>query len=85
MVPARVKEIEHALERALARERCSSDDGCSALSNVLLAALVKCRQDPRTASAVSLQMRELAALIVRLAGDDPNTLDATLADNGVTH
>jgi len=84
MIHTRITEIEQALTRALARENCNSEQGCSALANVLLTALVKCRKDPAVAAAVAQEMRRLAALITRLAGDDPGTLDATL-DESRTH
>lgn len=76
----RVAEIEKALERALAREQCTSDQGCSALANVLLAALVKCRKDPAYTAQVSHQMRRLASKIVDLSGADETTADRILRD-----
>lgn len=68
----RVGEIEQSLKRVLERERCTSDQGCSALANVLLEALVKCRKDPRVTAAVSEEMRKLAAKLTELslAGSD---------------
>jgi hypothetical protein len=84
MIHTRITELEQALTRTLAREHCDSEQGCSALANVLLAAMVQCRKDPQIAASVALQMHHLAALITRLAGDDPDTLDRTL-DESRTH
>jgi len=85
VIHTRVTEIEQALTRTLERERCNSEQGCSALANVLLTALVKCRKDPAVAASVALEMRRLAALITRLAGDEPDTLDHTLAESSRPH
>lgn len=72
MIVTRVSEIEQTLKRALERERATEDQGCSALANVLLEALVKCRKDQRVRADVSNEMRRLAAKLVELstAGDD---------------
>lgn len=77
----RVTEIEHALEKALARTQASSEHGCSALANVLLAALVKQRKDPRYTAQISHEMRRLAAKLVDLSGAGNDSLaDRIVAD-----
>lgn len=80
MIETRVSEIEQSLKRTLERERATEDQGCSALANVLLTALVKCRKVPRVRADVSHQMRLLAAKLVELASSGDDTADRILSD-----
>jgi hypothetical protein len=75
-----LEQIEQALTRTLEREGCSSDQGCSALANVLLTALVRCKRDPRISAHVAEEMRRLAVKLNELAGTDEGGLDAGLRD-----
>jgi len=79
----RIAEIEQGLTQVLARERCSSQQGCSALANVLLEAFARCRRDPLISAAVADEMRRLAAQIVRLADADVSALGLVITDGRV--
>lgn len=83
MIVSRIDEIERELTAALERERCSADQGCSALANVLLAALVKCKRDPRVAGDVSNEMRRLAAKLMELAAAEDDSLIKILSDSKI--
>jgi hypothetical protein len=80
----RIAEVEQLLTKALARERCDSMLGCSALANVLLEAFVRCRLDPSISAPVADEMRRLAAHLVRIADGDTIAL-AFIADEGRLH
>lgn len=83
-IETRVSEIERVLVRVLEREGATSDQGCSALANTLLAALVKCRKDPRVRADVSQQMRLLAAKLIELSAKEDKSADDILAGMGIT-
>jgi uncharacterized Fe-S cluster-containing protein len=76
----KVDQVQDAIERALEREGCDSDTGCSALANALLTALVKLKRDPRVADNVKEEMRRLAAKLVELAGGDTSGLERIILD-----
>lgn len=76
-----LEPIEQALEQTLAQEGCTSEQGCSALANVLVTALVRCKRDPRVSAQVADEMRRLAAKLVELAAAAPQDgLARMLAD-----
>ena len=79
LIVTRIDEIEQALKRTLGREQATSEQGCSALANVLLEALVRARKDPVITADVTNEMRRLAAVISDLAGGELETLDRRLA------
>lgn len=83
MVKTRADEIMDAINRTIERERATSDQGCSALANALLAKLVQCRKDSRTRAGVSEQMRVLAAKLIELSHAGEDTADRILADAGI--
>lgn len=62
---------QHALEAVLSDRGASSEDGCSALGNALLAAFVRLRQDRAISPAVALEMRRFAARLTQLADAPP--------------
>jgi hypothetical protein len=76
----RIEQIEVALTRALARENCGSQQGCSALANVLIDAFVRCRRDPSISADVVEEMRRLSAHLTRLADADLDTLALVMSD-----
>lgn len=80
----RITEIERTLTKALAREACDSELGCSALANVLLEAFVRCRRDPSISARCGDEMRRLAAHIVRIADADTPAL-TFIVDEGRLH
>jgi len=80
LVETRVDAIMHAINQTIERERATSDQGCSALANALLAKLVNCRKDPRVRADVSNQMRRLAAKLLELAAAQDDTADRILSD-----
>lgn len=80
MIVTRIDEIERALTATLEREQCAVDAGCSALANVLLTALVKCKKDPRVARNVSDEMRRLSAKLLDLAAAEDDALVKILSD-----
>ena len=80
----RITEVEAVLTKALAREQCDSQIGCSALANVLLEAFVRCRRDVSISASVADEMRRLSAHIVKLAEADTIAL-AFIADEGRLH
>lgn len=63
----RDKQIQKAIEQVLADTGASSADGCSALTNALLNAFVRLRQDAGVGGAVTMEMRRLATRITHLA------------------
>lgn len=79
IILTRVDEIERALVETLARQRADSEQGCSALFNVLAASFVKLRKDPAVSLAVAEEMRRAAAKLVELAGGDLLDLERILA------
>lgn len=81
MIITGLEQIERALTATLERERCSSDQGCSALANVLLAALVKCKKDPRVSANVSNEMRRLATKLMDLAVAEDDVILKILSDS----
>lgn len=83
MIITRVDEVERALTATLEREQCSSDTGCSALANVLLAALVKCKKDPRVSRNVADEMRRLSAKLLDLASAEDDSLVKILSDSKI--
>lgn len=83
MIVTRIDELERALTATLERERCSADAGCSALANVLLAALVKCKKDPRVARNVADEMRRLSAKLLELAAAEDDALVKILSDSKI--
>ena len=60
-----------AIEAVLSDRGASSEDGCSALGNALLAAFVRLRQDPAISAAVAVEMRRFAARLTQLADAPP--------------
>jgi hypothetical protein len=76
----RIAEIEASLTTALARQHCDSQQGCSALANVLIEAFVRCRKDPSISVAVAEEMRRLGAHLRRLADADLDMLAIVVAD-----
>lgn len=80
LILTRVEEIEQALTRTLEREQCSADQGCSALANVLLTALVACKRSPEISAHVSDEMRRLAARLMQLAASEPSNLATALQE-----
>jgi len=78
LIRTRVDEIQKALERTLEREACTSDQGCSALANCLLTALVNCKRDPRITHHVKDEMRRLAAKLNELADAEGDSLRQVL-------
>lgn len=76
-----LEAIEQALTRTLEREGCSSDQGCSAVANVLLAALVKCKRDPRISQNVADEMRRLAAKLMELSSSGDDDLSIVLSES----
>jgi hypothetical protein len=75
-----VERIEQALTRTLEREGATSDQGCSALANCLLGALVRCKRDPRISHQVSDEMRRLAAKLLELAAAGEDAISRVLTD-----
>lgn len=80
LIVTRIDEIERSLTEVLAREGATSDQGCSALANVLLAALVKCKRDPLITTRVADEMRRLSARLIELASAEDRAAATILAD-----
>lgn len=80
LIVTRVSELEQGLRDYLEREQATPDQGCSALANALLHALVKAKRDPRVTAQVASEMRRLAAKINELAAVEGDTLSRALAD-----
>lgn len=70
--------LKGALEQALSDRGASSDEGCTALANALISALVRVRQNPHTSLPCAVEMRRLADRLTRLA-DEPLATVADLA------
>lgn len=83
MIVTRIDEIEQALTRTLEREQCTSDQGCSALANVLLTALVKCKRDPKVSAQVGDEMRRLAVKLMDLAATEGEKLSRALSESKI--
>lgn len=67
MTERRDKQLQKAIEGLLEDRGASSADGCSALTNALLNAFVRLRQDAGLSGAVTMEMRRLATRITQLA------------------
>ncbi len=78
LIKTRLDDIEQALVEVLRRHRADSQDGCSALFNVLAAAFVKLRKDQALSLVVADEMRRAAAKLTELAGGDVDGLELKL-------
>lgn len=80
MILTMVDQLEGKVREILASEGATADQGCSALANLLLRALVKAKKDPAQARAVSDEMKRLAATLMELSALEGEMLDRGLAD-----